>query len=160
MKIACSPHTRLHGVFCFSAVFCAILSRQKCDKIIAQILVTHGRAYIMIRARVVDNWHRSVYILDDMHEQNETSGNPIEKVGIANRSLAEFKNRNNLTNRQIANLFGISPSLVSHHLAGRRAIGVMAAIRINDRTGIPLASLRAKKQSEAKPNDQQNQTFN
>ena len=92
-----------------------------------------------------------------MHGNNETHGKPIESLGFTNRSLAEFKHRNNLTNRQIALMFGISPSLVAHHLAGRRAIGAMIAIRINTRTGIPIESLRAKKTSEAKPNEQHHQ---
>jgi len=56
-------------------------------------------------------------------------------------SLERFRDRNKLTNRDLARLLGVSESYISHYFNGKRTFGASIAIRISDKTGIPMREL-------------------
>lgn len=57
------------------------------------------------------------------------------------KTLEEFKKNKHFTNKKLANLFGISESLISHYFTGRRGFGKKLALKIHRETGIPLEIL-------------------
>ena len=57
------------------------------------------------------------------------------------KSLREYKKYYRLTNKQLAEKFHISESLISHYFTGRRDFGKKVILLISKETGIPLENL-------------------
>ncbi|MCX7974066.1 MAG: helix-turn-helix domain-containing protein [Candidatus Aminicenantes bacterium] len=56
-------------------------------------------------------------------------------------TLSQFKEKRQLTNKQLAELFGISEIYVAFLLSGKRVPSKRLALRISERTGIPVLNL-------------------
>ena len=56
-------------------------------------------------------------------------------------SLQEFKKIRKLTQKQLAVLLGISQTYISLYFSGKRTFGAKTAIRISQKTGIPIENL-------------------
>lgn len=56
-------------------------------------------------------------------------------------SLEGFKKAKNLTNKQLAKIFGITEGYISHYFTGRRRFGGKKALEIHEETGVPIENL-------------------
>ena len=56
-------------------------------------------------------------------------------------NLYEYKETKGLTGREMARQFGISESYLSEVLSGHRSLSKKLAVRISEKTGIPILNL-------------------
>lgn len=65
--------------------------------------------------------------------------------------LSQYKENKGLSGKEMAQLLGISESYFSEILSGQRSISKKLALKISEKTGIPVLNLLYPPQREARP---------